>query len=311
MGGSPVGSRRSWEKAHSPYWSLHVEAWRRSELNRSEYCRRHRLSKNTFDRWMKHLISKDDARKHAKYLLELRQEERLLRQEKARKKRQRRRFGVSTDTRSRAVQAFWAMHVEAMNWSGMGVREYAAGLWLSPYSLRKWRDRFEDGEVEIDWRAFLHPSARPQISTGASSAAKARTPEEGLTGVPSVDPPQDERSNRRSFTDEDKLAIVMETEQPGVSVAEVCRRHGIVTSMVFRWRVQFGFAQKKRAKLAPVAVTGDGDAASSTAVVLRDLLQPSDGMMAVDLPDGRRVFAPEGSDPETVRRHVADRETTR
>jgi hypothetical protein len=34
----------------------------------------------------------------------------------------------------------------------MGVREYAAGLCLSLYSLRLWRDRVEDGEVEIDWR---------------------------------------------------------------------------------------------------------------------------------------------------------------
>lgn len=306
-----MGARRSWEKAHSPYWSLHVEAWRRSELNRTEYCRRHGLSKNTFDRWMKHLVGKDDARKHTKYLLELRREERLQQREKAARRRQRRRFGVSTDTRSRAVQAFWAMHVEAMNWSGMGVREYATGLQLSPYSLRKWRDRLNDGEVEIDWRAFLHPSARPQISTGASSAAKEQAPEEGLTGAPGVDPSPDERSNRRSFTDEDRLAIVMETEQPGVSVAEVCRRHGIVTSMVFRWRVQFGFAQKKRAKLAPVAVTEDGLAASSTPVVLRDLLQPSEGMTAVDLLDGRRVFAPEGSDPDAVRGHVLDREAAR
>jgi transposase-like protein len=306
-----VGSRRSWEKAHSPYWSLHVEAWRRSELSRSEYCRRHGLSKNTFDRWMKHLISKDDARKHAKYLLELRREERLQQREKAIKRRQRRRFGVSTDTRSRAVQAFWAMHVEAMNWSGMGVREYAAGLQLSPHSLRKWRDRFEGGEVEIDWRAHLHPSARPQISTGASSAAKEQMPERGLTDAPDVDASRDERSNRRSFTTQEKLAIVMETEQPGVSVAEVCRRHGIVTSMVFRWRVQFGFAQKNRAKLVPVAVTEDGPTASSTPVVLHDLLQPSDGMTAVDLQDGRRVFAPIGSDPEAVRRHVSDWEAAR
>jgi hypothetical protein len=29
------------------------------------------------------------------------------------------------------------MHVEAMNWSGMGVRECAAALRLSPYALRK------------------------------------------------------------------------------------------------------------------------------------------------------------------------------
>jgi len=40
-------------------------------------------------------------------------------------------------------------------------------------------------------------------------------------------------------------------------------------------------------------------------------LRPADGMTAVELSDGRRVFAPEGSDPETVRRHVAERETTR
>ena len=40
-------------------------------------------------------------------------------QEKGLKRRQRRRFGVSTDVRNRGTQAFWAMHVGAMNWSGM------------------------------------------------------------------------------------------------------------------------------------------------------------------------------------------------
>jgi hypothetical protein len=53
------------------------------------------------------------------------------------------------------------MHVEAMNWSGMGVREYASGLRLSPHALRKWRDRFENAEVTIDWRAHLHPKCLP------------------------------------------------------------------------------------------------------------------------------------------------------
>ena len=37
--------------------------------------------------------------------------------------------------RNRALQAFWVMHVEAMNWGGMSVREYAAALHLSPTSL--------------------------------------------------------------------------------------------------------------------------------------------------------------------------------
>ncbi|GLK83788.1 hypothetical protein [Ancylobacter defluvii] len=53
------------------------------------------------------------------------------------------------------------MHVEAMKWSGMGVREYAAALQLSPTFLRIWRDRLDQGEVAIDWRVpHLHRSAR-------------------------------------------------------------------------------------------------------------------------------------------------------
>ena len=51
--------------------------------------------------------------------------------------------------------------------------------------------------------------------------------------------------------------------------------------------------------------------AASTPAVLHDLLRPADGMAAVELGDGRRVFAPIGSDPDVVRRHVAERETTR
>src|SRR5215470_1063743 len=177
-----MGNRRSWANAHSPYWSLHVEAWRRSGLSRMEYCCRHGLKRKTFARWMKHLIGVEDAGKHAEGLRELRRKERRQqRQKNGGNTPARRRFGVRTDTRSRAVQAFWAMHVEALNWSGMSVRDYAAALFLSPWSLRKWRDRLDDGEVEINWRAHLHPSARPQISSGVSSAAKESDGENVLT----------------------------------------------------------------------------------------------------------------------------------
>jgi hypothetical protein len=54
---------------------------------------------------------------------------------------------------------------------------------------------------------------------------------------------------------------------------------------------------EERAKLAPVALTEDTPAA----LLLRDLVQPPNGMTAIDLPDGRRVFAPAGSDPDAVR----------
>jgi transposase-like protein len=111
---------------------------------------------------------------------------------------------------------------------------------------------------------------------------------------------------RRFFSDEQKLAIVKETEQPGVTVSSVARKNGIATGLLFRWRVQFGVAQKKRAKLAPV-VLADGMAAPR---LLRDLVQPPEGLMAVDLPDGRRVFAPTGSDLNAVRARAKSGEIT-
>lgn len=286
--------------AFRSFWLVHVEAWQRSGLTRTEYCRQHRLSKSTLDRWLKYFAGEDAARKVAEYQAELRRQKRLAAQESRRKKRARRRFSVSTDERNRGLQAFWAMHIEAMNWSGMGVREYAAALNLSPTSLRKWRNHLEESETEIDWRAHLHPSARPVVGTSAKDAAS----ENRLTAARKDDPPPPKQPVRRFFSDEQKRAIALESDRPGVSVSAVARKHGIVTGMLFRWRVEFGITQKKRARLAPVA---NADEPASIAV-LHDLLQPPDGMIVVELSDGRRVFAPEGSDPDAVRAHVAAQE---
>jgi transposase len=40
----------------------------------------------------------------------------------------------------------------------------------------------------------------------------------------------------RRFTAEQKLAILKEAEQPGVTISEVCRRHGLAASLFYRWR---------------------------------------------------------------------------
>lgn len=117
---------RSRVKAHSPYWSLHVEAWRQSGMARADYCRQHGLSTKTFDSWMKHLISKEEAGEHAKSLQDSRRQEHRRQQGKSGRRHLRPRYSVRSDTRSRALQAFSAMHVEAMNWSRMGVREDGA-----------------------------------------------------------------------------------------------------------------------------------------------------------------------------------------
>lgn len=119
---------------------------------------------------------------------------------------------MRTDSGPVALQAFWGMHVEAMNWSGMGHAEYAAALGLSPHALRIWRDRLEQSGNEMDWRSLLHPSARAQLSSAANCARrKYRLTPEAADG----------RSNRRRSSDEQKRAIVQETEKPGAA-ARLC-----------------------------------------------------------------------------------------
>jgi transposase len=43
-------------------------------------------------------------------------------------------------------------------------------------------------------------------------------------------------ARRRRFTTEQRLAVVAETMQPGMSISYVARRHGLSPSLVFRWR---------------------------------------------------------------------------
>src|SRR6266849_8567592 len=58
--------------ARQSFWVVHIEAWRRSGLARTAYCRHQRLNRRTFDRWMNYLLGEESASKHAKYLGELR-----------------------------------------------------------------------------------------------------------------------------------------------------------------------------------------------------------------------------------------------
>lgn len=125
---------------------------------------------------MRHLVSPEDRRKRTEYLRKLRQKSRKSGTRKAAEATQeprRYRHSVRTDTGPIALPAFWGMHVEAMNWSGLGLAEYAAALGLSPHALRKWRARLEEFEAEVDWRSLLHPSARAQLSSAANCVRRA------------------------------------------------------------------------------------------------------------------------------------------
>ena len=46
----------------------------------------------------------------------------------------------------------------------------------------------------------------------------------------------EKRETRTRYTSEQKLEILREAAQPGVTVSEVCRRRGLAPSVFYRWR---------------------------------------------------------------------------
>lgn len=46
----------------------------------------------------------------------------------------------------------------------------------------------------------------------------------------------DKKRNYRTFTTEEKMTILAEAEQPGVTVSAVCRKHQIAPTQLYRWR---------------------------------------------------------------------------
>jgi transposase-like protein len=289
-----VGQGHFENKARRSFWSLHVEAWRRSGVSRAAYCGDNRLNSGTFGRWLRALEVLELARIRAREL------------------RKRTREPISKDRHNKAVQAFWAMHVEALNWSGLTAKAYAEAHRISINSLRMWRARLDADPMQIDWRARVHPSVRLAVSTNASDSAKEPPAENILTAAPATDPPTSDHRHRRRFSEAEKLAIVLETEQPGTTVSQVARAHRIVTSVLFRWRAELGFGKSQPANLAAVRIAnaqhGGAHDAGPEVVALQEMLPIPPGAIAIELADGRRVFAPAGSNPEAVRRYVAERE---
>jgi hypothetical protein len=110
-----MAPRRSWAKANNPFWSNHVAAWFEAE----HYCRKHDLSTTSLMRWARHLLSADDLRKRAEHLRNLPRKtskrQHKTEQSKRRRRYPRYRYSVRMDTGPVALQAFWGMHVEAMN----------------------------------------------------------------------------------------------------------------------------------------------------------------------------------------------------
>jgi transposase len=102
---------------------------------------------------------------------------------------------------------------------------------------------------------------------------------------------------RRKWTKAEKLAIVAEIA--ATSVSAVARKHGIASSLLFRWRRELGAngqAAKRDAAPAfiPMALPAP---AVSTAVA-------SSGMIEIELASGHRVRVDAAVDAEALKRVI-------
>ena len=105
---------------------------------------------------------------------------------------------------------------------------------------------------------------------------------------------------RRRWSLQDKLRIVEETLQPGVTVSEVARRHGLAPSVVFTWRRlarEGRLGETAGPVFLPVEITPvPAQAAPVTSPARRT------GLIEIVLSRGRRIRVDREVDAEALRR---------
>jgi transposase len=122
---------------------------------------------------------------------------------------------------------------------------------------------------------------------------------------------------RRSWSDQDKLAIVRETLAPGAVAQAVAERHGIGTGLLYTWRRQMlvaamtGFAAVEiTPEAAAVLQVTDGTAAPSPAAAQPEVPSATEaatpparpGLIEVELPAGVRLRVGADVDGPALRR---------
>jgi transposase len=104
---------------------------------------------------------------------------------------------------------------------------------------------------------------------------------------------------RRRWSLQDKLRIVEETIQPGMTVTEVARRHGLAPSVVFTWRrlAREGRLGDAGPTFVPVEITPVPAQAPSVTSPSRRT-----GLIEIILGRGRRIRVDREVDAEALRR---------
>lgn len=112
------------------------------------------------------------------------------------------------------------------------------------------------------------------------------------------------RRGRRRRPVAEKLEIVRLTMEPGASVAEIARAHGVNANQVFKWRRQFEKGEwragvGRAAALLPVAISAEVGAMPEPTVEAGD--QTSGGSIHVELPGRANISVEAGADPALLR----------
>ena len=113
------------------------------------------------------------------------------------------------------------------------------------------------------------------------------------------------RVRRRRLVSE-KLQIVRLTMEPGASVAEIARAHGVNANQVFKWRRLFNRGElsdggARSTALLPVTISADAEMRPEPAAAAVDALTSSGGAIHIELP-GRAMISVEcGADSALVR----------
>ena len=112
-----------------------------------------------------------------------------------------------------------------------------------------------------------------------------------------------ERRVRRWRSISEKRQIVQSTLEPGASVAEIARAHGVNANQVFKWRRAFerGELIESCSALLPVTVTTPSEPENDIAAEPWQEQEPSGGAIHIEFP-GRAIISVErGADRSLVR----------
>jgi transposase len=110
------------------------------------------------------------------------------------------------------------------------------------------------------------------------------------------------RERHRRWRPDEKLRIVQETLRPGAVIADVARRHGIGSGLLYTWRKEM--LATTMAGLVPVEVQAEAPLEAPAPVPAASVRQKSaSGRIEIEFPDGVRVRV-DGAVDEMVLRGV-------